>query len=232
MAPDPFGSSKLRAPRCVIYARVSTARDQSPEMQVRELREIASQRGWQVVAEFVDIGVSGAKDRRPQLDALMKRVRRGVDIVAVYKFDRFARSVRHLLLALDEFRALGVDFVSARDGVDTSTPTGRFHFQIVGAVGELERELIRDRTLSGIENARSKGIKFGRPRVVVDVEEMCRLRKAGKSIKDIARILRVGAGTIQRALIAIQKAPDSTLNSTPKKSDEIEGTEATFGATQ
>lgn len=184
-------------------------------MQVRELRELATQRGWEVVAEFVDIGVSGTKDRRPQLDALMKRVRRGVDIVAVYKFDRFARSVRHLLLALDEFRALGVDFVSARDGVDTSTPTGRFHFQIVGAVGELERELIRERTLSGIEHARSKGIKFGRPRVALDVKEMCRLRREGKSIKDIARILRVGAGTVQRALVVTQKTPEPTLNFTP-----------------
>ncbi len=210
------GSAGRKTPKCVIYARVSTARDQSPEMQVRELREIATQRGWQVVAEFVDIGVSGAKDRRPQLDGLMKRVRRGVDIVAVYKFDRFARSVRHLLLALDEFRALGVDFVSARDGVDTSTPTGRFHFQIVAAVAELERELIRERTISGIEHARSKGIKFGRPRVILDMEEMCRLRKAGKSIKDISSVLGVGAGTIQRALAGIQKPPPSAVNYTPR----------------
>src|SRR5580658_8569549 len=104
--------------RCAIYARVSTA-DQDPTMQLDELREFAARRGWTIVAEYVDHGVSGAKDRRPDLDRLMVHVGRGgVDVVLCWKFDRWARSARHLILTLDEFRAAGVDFASVRDSID------------------------------------------------------------------------------------------------------------------
>ena len=131
--------------RAAVYARVSTVNNgQDPTMQTRELREYCNRRGWNVVAEYVDVGISGAKDRRPELDKLMADAQqRKFDVLAVWRFDRFARSVRHLLRALDEFQALGIDFVSLNEALDTSTPSGRMTFTLLGAVAELERSLIR-----------------------------------------------------------------------------------------
>ena|SRR2546425_1002623 len=127
--------------RAALYARVSTANTgQSPEMQLRELREYAKHRGWQVVGEHVDVGISGAKEKRPQLDRLMTDAhKRRFDVVVVWRFDRFARSVSHLLRALETFKALGIEFVSFSEQMDTSTPTGKMVFTVLGAVAELER---------------------------------------------------------------------------------------------
>ena len=134
-------------------------------MQTRELREYCERRGWNVVAEYVDIGISGAKDRRPELDKLMADARRRrFDVVAVWRFDRFARSVRHLLRALDEFQALRIDFVSLTEALDTSTPSGRMTFTVLGAVAELERSLIAERVRAGLRNARARGVRLGRPK--------------------------------------------------------------------
>jgi DNA invertase Pin-like site-specific DNA recombinase len=194
-------TSTSKPKRVAIYARVSTAHDQNPEMQVHALRQLAEQRGWEVVAQYVDVGVSGSKDKRPELDRLMKHVNRGgVDIVVCWRFDRFARSVRHLVLALEEFRAKGVDFVSMEDSIDTSTPAGRFVFHIVAAVAELERELIRERTRCGVAAARRRGARIGRPRVRVDVDRVVELRGAGMSVRDIAAAIKVGVGTVHRLL--------------------------------
>lgn len=182
-----------------LYCRVSTT-DQRPEMQIEDLRRVAAQRGWEVIGEYVDIGHSGGKDRRPELDRLMADVHRGkVDVVACWKFDRFARSVRHLVLALEEFRARGVDFVSLHDGIDTSTPAGRFTFHVIAAVAELEREMIRERTRAGMEAARRRGAKIGRPRVRVDMAKAAQL--VGRmSVREAAQQLGVGATTLRRAL--------------------------------
>src|SRR5579862_8124092 len=130
--------------RAAIYARVSTANNgQSPEMQIRELREYCKHRGWELVGEYVDAGVSGAKDSRPELNQLMADAKkRKVDSVVVWRFDRFCRSVSHLLRALEEFRSLGIQFISLSEQVDTSTPTGKMIFTVLGAVAELERSLI------------------------------------------------------------------------------------------
>lgn len=165
MARRPVTRSPLCRPfRVALYARTSTSRDQHPATQLHALRELASQRGWHVVGEFVDHGYSGAKDRRPQLDALMQLVHRGgANAVAVYKFDRFARSTRHLILAFDDFQSRGVEFISLSDGIDTSTPTGRFTFTLIGAVAELEKSILRSRTLSGLDAARARGARLGRP---------------------------------------------------------------------
>ena len=135
------------ATRAAIYARVSTiGHGQSPEMQLNELREHCVRRGWQIAGEYVDTGISGAKDRRPELDRLMQDGhRRKFDVVAVWKFDRFARSVSHLLRALDTFRVLGIEFVSLSESLDTATPAGRMVFTVLGAVAELERSLIAER---------------------------------------------------------------------------------------
>jgi len=186
--------------RTCLYARVST-HDQDPGMQLDGLRQLAEQRGWDIVAEYVDIGQRGTKDRRPELDKLMKHVHRGgVDVVVCWRFDRFARSVRHLVLALDDFRAKGVDFVSMQDGIDTSTPAGRFTFHVIGAVAELEAELIRERTRCGMAAARRRGARIGRPHVRVDLDNATHLRGQGKSVREIAVALRVGVGTVHRLL--------------------------------
>ncbi|SRR5258708_354865 len=183
--------------KAAIYARVSTTNHgQDVTMQTRELREYCERRGWTVAGEYVDT-MSGAKDRRPALDRLMADAhRRKFDVVAVWKFDRFARSVSHLLRALDTFRVLGIEFVSLSESLDTATPTGRMVFTVLGAVAELERSLIAERVRAGLRNARAKGKKLGRPRVVVDEAGIARLREGGLSLRAIAASLGVSLGTV------------------------------------
>src|ERR1700677_5037941 len=156
--------------RTAIYARVSTTNNgQDSTMQTRELREYCERRGWNVSGEYVDEGISGTKDSRPELNKLMADAhRRRFDAVVVWRFDRFARSVSHLLRALETFKALGVEFVSLSEQVDTSTPMGKCVFTVLGAVAELERSLIVERVKAGLRNARAKGKKLGRPRRVLD----------------------------------------------------------------
>src|SRR5215831_5091554 len=163
--------------RAAIYARVSTANNgQNPEMQLRELREYCQHRGWDLVGEYVDAGISGAKDSRPELNRLNADARRRrFDAIVVWKFDRFARSVSHLLRALEEFRSLGIEFVSLSEQIDTSTPTGKMVFTVLGAVAELERSLIAERVRAGIRNSRAKGRRWGRPRVAMDAARIARL---------------------------------------------------------
>lgn len=143
----------------VLYARVSTKNNgQNPETQLIALRDYASNRGLTIVKEYVDHGVSGAKERRPQLDALMADARKGkFDAVLVWKFDRFARSTRHLVQALEEFQSLGIHFVSLTESIGTSTPMGRMIFTVLVAVAELERSLICERVASGLARARKQG---------------------------------------------------------------------------
>src|SRR5712692_2056591 len=171
------------AVRAALYSRVSTAHNgQDPEVQSREIREYCQRRGWQVVTEYVDLGISGAKEKRPQLDKLVADAhRRRFDAVVVWRFDRFARSVSHLLRALETFRALGIEFVSLSEQVDTSTPTGKMIFTVLGAVAELERSLIAERVRAGLRNARAKGRRLGRPRKIVDARRIARLRESGAS---------------------------------------------------
>jgi DNA invertase Pin-like site-specific DNA recombinase len=188
--------------RAAIYARVSTTgQGQSPEMQVRELREYCERRGWQVAGEFVDSGVSGAKDSRPELNKLMADAHhRQFDAVVVWKFDRFARSVSHLLRALETFNALGVAFVSLSEQMDTSTPTGKMVFTVLGAVAELERSLIAERVRAGLRNAKAKGKTLGRPRIAVDAATIGRLRSQGRTIREIAESLGVSRSLVHKSL--------------------------------
>lgn len=186
--------------RCAIYARVSTA-EQNAQMQLTELREYCKHRGWEIVNEFVDTGISGAKDSRPALDSLMKDAhRRKFDVVIVWKFDRFARSVTHLLRALDTFRALGLEFVSFSEALDTATPAGRMTFTVLGAVAELERSLIAERVRAGIRNARARGVRLGRPKVVADVATIGRLRAQDRSWRSIGRELGIAPETAKKSL--------------------------------
>ncbi len=187
-----------------IYARVSTL-DQSCELQLEDLRRYASQRFGRCY-EFVDEGVSGTQRRRPQLDALMNSAhKRLFDAVLVWKFDRFARSVKHLVDSLAEFRALGIDFVSYTEGVDTTTPTGQLLFHIVGAVAQFERDLIAERVRAGIAHARALGKRIGRPRAQINTEQVNALRHQGRSLRQIAQSLNVPVSRVRRALAANTK---------------------------
>jgi DNA invertase Pin-like site-specific DNA recombinase len=191
-------SSKISA---AIYARVSTLNaNQDPSMQTRELKEYCERRGWQVFDCYVDNGVSGKKDSRPQLNRMMQDAHeRRFDVVVVWRFDRFARSVSHLLRALENFNALEIQFVSLTEQVDTSTPMGKMVFTVLGAVAELERNLIVERVRAGLRHARAKGKRLGRPRVDVDATQIESLRAAGHSWRTIARTLGLSVGTVHAA---------------------------------
>src|SRR3984957_6529569 len=151
------------AMRAAVYARVSTSNHgQDPNVQLREIAEYCTRRGWPITSEYVDVGISGSKEKRPELDRLLADAhRRRFDAIVVWKFDRFARSVSHLLRALETFQALGIEFVSLTEGVDTSTQPGRWFFPVWAAWAELERSLIRERVKAGLRNARAKGKRLG-----------------------------------------------------------------------
>jgi DNA invertase Pin-like site-specific DNA recombinase len=197
--------------RAALYVRVSTNNratrnqavfEQNPEVQEQPLRQMAEQRGWSVVNVYSD-RMSGAKDSRPGLNALMQDARRSAfDIVLVWRFDRFARSIEQLVLALAEFRTLGIDFVSSQEALDTSTPMGKAMFTIIGAMAELERNVIRERIVAGLEHAKAHGSKsgqaIGRPHVVFDRAAVAELRAAGQSWREIAAELSVSVRSVRR----------------------------------
>jgi DNA invertase Pin-like site-specific DNA recombinase len=195
--------------RVAIYARVSTANNgQDPTMQTRELQEYAERRGWTVAGEYVDIGVSGTKEKREALDRLMADAHsRRFDAVAVWRFDRMARSVSHLLRVLETFRALGIEFVSLSEQIDTSTPVGKMVFTILGSVAEMERQMIVERVKAGLRNAKTKGRRLGRPQIIVDVRKVAALREQGHSWPQIAKQLGIGVGTAYRAHHELSKIP-------------------------
>lgn len=191
----------MKTPRVALYARVSTSNGhQDPEMQLRELREYAERRGFEVVEEYVDRGISGSKDSRPALNRMMADAcSRRLDTILVWKLDRFGRSLRHLVNALAQIESLGVAFISLRDNLDLATPSGRLMFQIIGAMAEFERALIQERVKAGLRNARSKGKRLGRPPIFVSESKIETLRASGASWRAIAQELGVGMGTVYRA---------------------------------
>jgi DNA invertase Pin-like site-specific DNA recombinase len=188
--------------RAAIYARVSTTNHgQDVTLQTRELQQFAQARGWEIAGEYVDAGVSGTKDSRPELNRLIADAhKRRFDVVCVWRFDRFARSVSHLLRALETFKALGIEFVSFSEQMDTSTPAGKMVFTVLGAVAELERSLIVERVRAGLRNARAKGKTLGRPCVVVDAARVIRLRAQGRTIREIADTLGVSRSLVHKTL--------------------------------
>jgi DNA invertase Pin-like site-specific DNA recombinase len=176
-----------------IYARVSTL-DQEPENQLQELRRYVEARGWTAV-EYVDRGFSGAKDKRPALDELLKEAkRRRFDAIVVWSLDRLGRSLRHLIAILDDFQALGISFVSLREGLDLSTPAGRLQWQIIGAISEFERSRIAERVRSGMQRARAQGKHVGRPSKRVtdaDFESVAHL-----SVREAAALLGISKSLV------------------------------------
>ena len=187
--------------KVALYARVSTA-DQNAETQLAALRRYCEARGWTVVEVYVDT-TCGASADRPRLTAMMEPANlRKVEAVLVWKFDRLFRSVQHMMTALDQFRTMGVDFVSVTESIDTTTSAGRFVYTLLAAVGEFERDLIRERTRAGIDRARSEGKQIGRPRVNLDVEEARRLWAGGKGLTmaAIGKQMHTSATKVCRAL--------------------------------
>jgi len=191
-----------------LYARVSTNHGQDPELQLAELREYAAKRGWEV-SEFVDVGVSGSKASRPQLDAMMRLAKaRKLDVIAVWKLDRFGRSLRHLVDALADLEAVGCAFVSLRDNLDLTTPAGRMMFHVIGAMAEFERELAKERIKAGLVVARSKGRTLGRPKVKrerdKDAKAIKKLRNEGQSYGEIATELGRSKSDIYRVCMTLR----------------------------
>jgi DNA invertase Pin-like site-specific DNA recombinase len=172
----------MKPKKVALYARVSTVNGQDPEMQLAEMREYASRRGWAVFSEYVDRGVSGAAQSRPQLNLLMADAcRRRFEILLCWKVDRFGRSLKHLVDAIADLDSYGVAFVSLRDNLDLSSPSGRLMMQIVGAMAEFERSLIQERVISGLRNANLKGKRLGRPALrQLTADEIAKLRSDRK----------------------------------------------------
>lgn len=201
----------MRKQKAALYARVSTSDGrQDPEMQIRELHEYCQRRNFEIIGEYVD-HMSGSRDDRPELLKLMKAVRSGrVSVVVVWRFDRFARSTKMLIDALDEFQTLNVDFISLSEQIDTSTPLGKAMFTIIAALSALERSTIRDRVLSGLRKAKQDGVVLGRPKVGFDETEAVQLRKEGLSWAELSSRLKVSVSTLRRAIPLLVQKPRQT----------------------
>jgi DNA invertase Pin-like site-specific DNA recombinase len=184
-----------------IYARVSTDR-QRVDMQIRELRDFVKRSGWTIFNEYTDQGYTGANTKRPAFAEMMFEARkRKFDVLLVWKLDRLSRSLKDLINTLDELGSLGIHFISYDNNLDTTTPTGKLVFQIIGAVAEFEKDIIRERVRAGLENAKQKGKRLGRPSVNSDIlEEAKELRKQGLSFRRIEKDLGVGEGTIRKQI--------------------------------
>jgi DNA invertase Pin-like site-specific DNA recombinase len=192
--------------RVALYGRVSTLdKGQDVNLQLNELREFSERRGWKIAGDYVDNGVSGAKESRPELNRLIADAKKcKFDVIAVWKLDRFGRSLKHLVMTLADLESLGIAFVSLRDGFDLSTPSGRLMFQIIGAMGEFERNLIRERVKAGMAHAKAKGRRLGRSRLYVDMAAVEARRAKGESLRAIARDLEVSpALLVKRAKPAV-----------------------------
>jgi DNA invertase Pin-like site-specific DNA recombinase len=201
--------------KTIIYARVSTSHhDQRPEVQINELRRFCMAREWEATHEIVDHGYTGSTDNRPGLKKLLTLARsREVDAIVVLKLDRLFRSLRHLVTTLEEFQSLGITFVAVKDQVDYSSPAGRFFVQILGSLAEFEKALLRERTMMGLDHARSLGKRLGRPKTTNE-EAIVELRAQGLSHTEIQKRLKVSKGAVWRALKSSPKSPSDNIPKT------------------
>jgi len=203
------GNISKKRTSVALYARVSTD-GQTTENQLQELRKVAGRNGWQIIQEFVDHGISGAKgrDQRPAFDEMCKGViRKEFDLVMAWSVDRLGRSLQHLVTFLDELHSKKVDLFLHRQGIDTTTPAGKMMFQMLGVFAEFERAMIKERINAGLARARAQGKTLGRPKVSLQVEKKIRkLRSTGKGIRKIASELRVGVSTVKRVVDELKVA--------------------------
>ena len=197
------GNISKKRTKVALYARVSTD-GQTTENQLQELRKVADQNGWQIIQEFVDHGISGAKgrDQRPAFDEMCKGViRKEFDLIMTWSVDRLGRSLQHLVTFLDELHSKKVDLFLHRQGIDTTTPAGKMMFQMLGVFAEFERAMIKERINAGLARARAQGKTLGRRRVSLKVEsKIKKLRSTGKGIRKIASELHVGVSTVKRVV--------------------------------
>jgi DNA invertase Pin-like site-specific DNA recombinase len=188
--------------KVAIYTRVST-NDQSVQMQSFDLKGYCQQRGFEVYKEYSDQGVSGTKDKRPALDELMDDARKKkFDAVLCWRFDRIARSTKHLITALEEFRHLNIDFISYQENIDTSSPLGKAMFTIVSAIAELERNILLERVRAGLKRAKENGAILGRPRRLdLDIKKLQEMRNKEKlSLREIAKRVKASPATVYKSL--------------------------------
>ena len=216
--PTPMATEIL--PQAAIYGRVSTLANQSTEMQVRDLRQLAARRGFEVLHEYLDEGFSGAKSSRPALDEMMADAKRGkFRVLLVWKLDRLGRSLAHLIRLLEDLRACNVELVSFSEGLDFTTATGKLLYQMLSAFAEFERDCIRERVRSGLRNAKAKGKRLGRPRVALDASTVARLRAQGRSWRAVALDLGTNTATARRAVLGrdknLRKSKPLTLYTAP-----------------
>jgi DNA invertase Pin-like site-specific DNA recombinase len=196
--------------RVAIYLRVSTL-DQHPETQLYDLRQLVDQRGFEVVHEYTDVGISGTRVRRPALDQMMRDARMGkFDVVVVWAADRVARSVRHFLEILDELNRLNIEFVSFRENLDSGGPLGRAVVIIISAIAELERNLIIERVRAGMRRARLEGRRLGRPPLLLDHDAILQDRARGRSLGELAKLYHTSRTTIRRVLADVPKSTSQT----------------------
>ncbi len=191
----------MSAKRAALYSRVSTTKDQTTENQLLDLRNYCKARGFEITVELEDSGISGTKDDRPGLRRLMEIARkRQVDVVLVWNWDRFARSLSHLINSLDEFNRLGVEFISYQQQIDTGTPQGRMLFGVMASLAEFERSLIIERIHAGLRRARAHNKRLGRPVKLFDFNEANSLRLAGKTFAEIGKALGVSRESVRKLL--------------------------------
>jgi DNA invertase Pin-like site-specific DNA recombinase len=189
--------------RAVRYLRVSR-QDQDPRLQDDETKEFVSRRGWKLTDTYTDHGISGAKDRRPELDRLLGDARRKrFDVLLVWRSDRMFRSLKNMVNTLDDLTSLGIAFTSVTEPFDTTCPSGKLFMHIVSAMGEFERSILIERTRAGVAAARRRGVRVGRPRARLDDDHLRELRADGWSVRRIAESLGVGSSTIQRRLLVV-----------------------------
>lgn len=195
-------SLEVSAMKTAAYARVSTQNHhQDPEVQLREIREYCTRKGWEIAETYVDRGVSGTKESRPELNRLMSDAQdKKFDAVVVWKFDRFARSAQHLLKALEIFKSLGVEFVSITEGIDTQSVIGKMVFTVLGAVAEMERSLTVERIRAGMRNAKAKGHLPGIKQFALDLDAIRARQDAGESLRKIAKDLNVSVSLLSKRL--------------------------------
>jgi DNA invertase Pin-like site-specific DNA recombinase len=197
--------------KCAIYARVSTT-EQHIDSQLYDLRTFAEQRGYEVVFEYTDVGVSGTKTRRPGLDAMLKDARKQrFSVVLVAAFDRMARSTKHFLQVIDEFDSLGIEFISRRENIDTSGPMGRFFIVLVGALAEAERSMLVERIRAGMRRRKLEGYRLGRQPLDVDHENLVGDRLSGMSLTKVAKKYSVSRASVVRFVRQFQRQESEPL---------------------